>query len=130
MKNSNKTKQITEIIFNKEVNPFVSKKITENALGTCSYFENLNKEKIKGLSHNIETEYEDNPKSPDETKITKWLTDLKEQENNAAEWKETGEMILKTIVAVYPDYVPRSSAKVVESNKADLLKEARARFAK
>ena len=56
MKSSTKTKQITEIIFDKEVNPFVSKKITENALGTCSYFENLNKNNIKDLSFKIQTD--------------------------------------------------------------------------
>jgi hypothetical protein len=130
MKSSTKTKQITEIIFDKEVNPFVSKKISENALGTCSYFENLNKNNIKDLSFKIETEYEDNPKSPDETKITDWLEKLKQQEVNQDEWKQTGEMILKQIVSVYPDYKPRSSAKVVKLNKADLLAEAKARFAK
>jgi len=130
MKSSTKTKQITEIIFDKEVNPFVSKKITENALGTCSYFENLNKNNIKDLSFKIETEYEDNPKSPDETKITDWLEKLKQQEVNQDEWKQAGEMLLKTIVTVYPDYEPRSSAKFNKASKADLLAEAKARFAK
>lgn len=130
MKNSTKSKQITEIIFDNEVNPFVSKKITENALGTCSYFEDLNKNNIKDLSFKIETEYEDNPKSPDETKITEWLQKLKQQETNLDEWKQAGDMILKTIVTVYPDYEPRSSAKYNKASKTDLLAEAKARFAK
>jgi len=130
MKNQDKTKQITEITFNKDVNPFVSKKIAENALGTCSYFEKLNKDNIKDLEFKISDEYEKNPDSPDEKKITEWMNSLTDNEVRKDEWEQASKMILKQIVAVYPDYEPRSSAKFHGKSKTDLLAQAKARFAK
>ena len=130
MKNQDKTKQITEITFSQDVNPFVSKKIAENTLGTCSYFQNLNKDNVKDFEFRISDEYEQNPSSPDETKITEWMESLDSAEVRVDEWKQAGEMILKQIVSVYPDYEPRSTAKFKGKSKKDLLAQAQARFAK
>jgi len=130
MKHQDKTKQITEITFTKDVNPFVSKKIAENTLGTCSYFQNLNKDNVKDFEFKISDEYEKNPDSPDEKKITEWMDTLSSSEVRVDEWKQAGEMILKQIVAVYPDYEPRSTAKFKGKSKTVLLAEAKARFAK
>lgn len=120
------TKQITEITFNEESNPFIAKRIAENNVSTCDYFYKLNLEKAKEFESKIVDELEVNPESSS-PKLGTWGEELSKAEVQMAEWKEERTMIIKQIKAVYPDYEPKASAT---KSKADYIAEVKARFAK
>jgi hypothetical protein len=120
------TQQITEITFNEASNPFIAKRLAENNVSTCDYFYKLNLDKAQEFESKIIEELESNPESSS-PKLGDWEQELVKAEAQMDEWKEERSMIVKQIVAVYPDYVPKG--KVTKSS-TDLVAQAKARFAK
>jgi hypothetical protein len=120
------TQQITEITFNEASNPFIAKRLAENNVSTCDYFYKLNLDKAQEFESKMIKELESNPESSS-PKLGDWEQELVKAEAQMDEWKEERSMIVKQIVAVYPDYVPKD--KVTKSS-TDLVAQAKARFAK
>jgi len=120
------TQQITEITFNEASNPFIAKRLAENNVSTCDYFYKLNLDKAQDFESKIVEELESNPESSS-PKLGEWEQELVKAEGQMAEWKEERKMIVKQIKAVYPDYEPKASNT---KSKADLIAQAKARFAK
>ena len=121
------TQQITEITFNEDMNPFISKYLADNAVGICDYLRKINTENANDFEEKIANEFRINPENPDEGKLAEWQAGLNRAELQAKEWDEAGNVIIKQITAVYPDYQPK---KPQVKRKSDLVAEARARFAK
>ncbi len=121
------TQQITEITFNEDMNPFISKYLADKAVGNCDYLRKINTENAHEFEEKIANEFRLNPENPDESKLAEWQAGLNRAELQAKEWDEAGNVIIKQITAVYPDYQPQ---KPQVKRKSDLVAEARARFAK
>jgi hypothetical protein len=119
------TQQITEITFNEDMNPFISKYLADKAVGNCDYLKRINVENGREFEEKIEKEFRLNPESPDESKIAEWQQGLNRAELQAKEWDEAGNVIIRQIMAVYPDY----QIKKPQVKRADLVAEAKARFA-
>ena len=121
------TQQITEITFNEDMNPFISKYLADKAVGNCDYLKKINTENANDFEERIANEFRLNPENPDDGKLAEWQAGLNRAELQAKEWDEAGNVIIKQIMAVYPDYQLK---KPQVQKKSDLVAEARARFAK
>ena len=120
------TQQITEITFPKDMNPFVSKYLAEKAVGNCDYLKRVNTENATDFEEKIANLFRLNPEAVDEGKLAEFQAGLNKAELQAAEWDETGDVIINQIMAVYPDYQLK---KPSITKRADLVAQAKARFA-
>jgi len=123
----NITKQITEITFNEELSPFIAKTLADRAVSNADFYRNINKDNAFEVEEKIRKELEINPDSPDEGKLSTWGNELNKFETQMKEWDEVSSLIVKQIVAVYPDYEPKATAT---KSKASVAAEMKARFAK
>ncbi len=102
------TQQITEITFNEDMNPFISKYLADKAVGNCDYLKKINTENANDFEEKIANEFRLNPENPDEGKLADWQAGLNKAELQAKEWDEARNVIIKQITAVYPDYQPKN----------------------
>jgi hypothetical protein len=121
------TQQITELTFNEEMNPYIAKYLADKAVSNCDYLLNINRNNAQGFEAKMMKELDNNPESPDESKLAEWEQGLLRAEAQQEEWKTASKMIVKQIVAVYPDYQPKGT---VTKSKSTLVAQAKARFAK
>ena len=121
------TQQITELTFNEEMNPYIAKYLADKAVSNCDYLLNINRNNAQEFEAKMMKELDNNPESPDETKLAEWEQGLIRAEAQQTEWKKASTMIVKQIVAVYPDYVPKATGN---KTKSALVAQAKARFAK
>lgn len=124
MKNKT-TKQLTELTFNQDMNTFIPKYLADKAVSNCDYLYNINRDNLQKAEHEMMKEFESNPESSS-PKLAEWEQDILRAEKQMSEWQEASKMIVKQIVAVYPDYVKKATAT---KSKADLISQAKARFA-
>lgn len=122
------TQQITEITFNEDMNPFISKYLADKAVGNCDYLKRINTENANDFEEKISNLFRLNPEAVDEGKLAELQAGLNRAELQAQEWDEAGNVIIKQIMAVYPDYQLKKPQ--VKGTKADLVAQAKARFAK
>ena len=121
------TQQLTELTFNEDMNPFIAKYLADKAVSNCDYLLNINRNNAQEFEAKMMKEFDNNPESPDESKLAEYEQGLIRAETQQAEWKQASQMIVKQIVAVYPDYAPKATGT---KTKSDLVAQAKARFAK
>ena len=119
------TQQITELTFNEEMNPFIAKYLADKAVSNCDYLLNINRNNAQEFEAKMMKEFDNNPEAPDESKIAEWEQGLLKAESQIKEWKQASKMIVKQIVAVYPDYTPKATQT---KSKASLVAQAKARI--
>ena len=121
------TQQITELTFDKDMNSYIAKYLADKAVSNCDYLLGINRNNAQEFEAKMMKELDNNPESPDETKLAEWEQGLLRAESQQEEWKQASAMIVKQIVSVYPDYAKKGT---VNKSKSTLVAQAKARFAK
>ena len=81
------TQQITELTFNEEMNPYIAKYLADKAVSNCDYLLNINRNNAQGFEAKMMKELDNNPESPDESKLAEWEQGLLRAEAQQEEWK-------------------------------------------